>query len=944
MLGDINYLLGPIEYVLEVTKPNKEPIVAISNDYGKVYSPSMKAINEFSFMINKFYEDGSINASYEAVQEKYLISLNQQEYFVITEIEEDEIEGIKAVICYSLEYELGQKFVQAYEVVSAKLYSNNSDFDGVMNMVNSLAPSWTVGTIDGEILESYRSFDVSNVDIYTFITKDISEAFGCIALFNTDEKTISFKFLEHIGVNNSLFLSSDNLIKTLTRTRKLENIATRVYGFGSEDLTMNTVNPNGLSYIDNFSYFKNRNWMSQRLIDALDAHDAIVTANIPEFQTVLSDYQDEYEDKFGSSIYKTLLVTDISGANITFDDNASDVDNYYNGWKLLIELPTSENQNCAGQTATILSYNGTTKIATLSSAFSEVNHTYETVEVTVKTIPANPEGEEIYAEGSYYISENIGNYQYLQLSLVKQGNWEEIEKALVARHASITPTQDDLDELAEARTHLDYWNGQVGVWQTLVDANDVVLDAKTTRLEELNVIMDIETNLTFDELQELDPYIIETTYTNSNIIDEVDLYDEVVEISDRVGYPRYEFSLDADDLLKMVEYQHIRHRLKIADIINIKISETEEIEVRITGYSHEYDENIINISFSSVNSIFDSSYELAELLKNNTSAASSLNVERFKFKTYVKEDQNTILTFLDSALDAAKNAVIAGNNQEVLIDRTGITLREYDAITGGFTDSQMRLINNTIAITDNNWNTVKTAISPDGVFADVLIGRAILGAELQIEAADGTFEVDETGTTLKNMSLTAVKDEGLGTERKIVLNDTDVFRVSIGGVDKLWIDVSGDMNIAGNIFMSASSRITWTNVTDADSEAVSAWDDNYMTTIGPDYVFTGKIQANKITGNTLTALDEINIGDVSMSTNGILRMHSAGTWWIGMQTYESPGPSWEIGYLSSITDTTISELNRIMLAANMVYTSSNLSVLGNLSVSGTVTGVTAVFG
>ncbi|KFZ25909.1 MAG: hypothetical protein KQ78_01865 [Candidatus Izimaplasma bacterium HR2] len=870
MLGDINYLIGPIEYELMLTKPNKEPIIAISNDYGKVYNPSMIAVDEFSFNIDKYYSDGSINDSYNKIKEKLLIRLNQQEFFVIIGIEEDEVNGIKEIICYSLEFELSQKFIQVYEVTSAKLYSDNSDIPGVMNLINSLAPSWTVGTIDSEILTKYRSFDVSNIDIRSFIIKNIQEAYGCIAIFNTDDKTIDFKLLENIGTNKSLYLSTENLINELTRNRKLENLATRVYGFGSEDLTMNTVNPNaGKSYIDNWSYFRNRDWMSQGLIDALDAHDVIVAANITEFQTVLAEYQAEFEDKYGSNTNNTLLATLISGTNITFDDNASDLDSYYNGWELLIDAPSSTNLDCVGQTATIVSYNGTTKIATIDSAFSIVQHTYQTVQVTVIDIPENPVGEEVYAEGVYFISEDIGNYRFLQVTLSKQAYFQEYEIALIAKHASITPTQDDLDELAETRTHLDYWNGQVTTYQALVDANDTVLDTKTTRLQELNVIMDIETNLTFAQLQELDPYIIETTHTNTTIIDETDLYDEVKEISDRMAYPRYEFSLNAADFLKMVEYQHIRHRLNTGDIINVKVSDTEVVEVRLLSYTHDFDEDGLEMTFSSVNSILDATYELAEILNSTSSSANTLNVERFKYKTYIDNDQNTIYQFMNSYLDAANNAVKAGNNQEVIIDRTGITMREFDLLTGGYKDSQMRLINNTIAITDDNWNTVKTAISPTGVFADVLVGRAILGTEFQIEAADGTFTVDDLGTVIKNMSLTAVKDEGLGTERKIVLNDTDVIRVSIGEVDKLWIDSSGDLNITGNINMSASSTISWDNITDGDIEAKAAAFDGttYSTYIGSDGIYTGTLIANKILtgtlgapGSTLTLTSNVVIG------------------------------------------------------------------------------------
>jgi len=319
MLGDINYLVAPIKYTLVLTKPNKEPIISISNSYEIIYNPAMNAVNEISFKIDKHYSNGEINTSYNKLEEKYLIRLNNQEFFVISEIDEDEVNGMKEIVAYSLEFELSQKYIQEYEVTSARLYSDNSDIPGVMNLINSLSPSWAVGDIDAEILTKYRSFDVSNIDIYSFIVKNIQDAFECIAIFNTDDKTIDFKLLENIGTNASLFLSTDNLVNELSRNRSLENIATRVYGYGDEDLRMNAVNPyGGKSYIDNWSYYRNLNWMSQGLMDALDSQDAIVAANIGEFQTVSAEYDVAYEDEYGSSTYRTLSALLISGTNITF--------------------------------------------------------------------------------------------------------------------------------------------------------------------------------------------------------------------------------------------------------------------------------------------------------------------------------------------------------------------------------------------------------------------------------------------------------------------------------------------------------------------------------------------------------------------------------------------------------------------------------------------------
>ena len=49
-------------------------------------------------------------------------------------------------------------------------------------------------------------------------------------------------------------------------------------------------------------------------------------------------------------------------------------------------------------------------------------------------------------------------------------------------------------------------------------------------------------------------------------------------------------------------------------------------------------------------------------------------------------------------------------NQQVLVDGHGISCRQYDDITEDYSPKQMRIINNVLAFTKDNWQTVDTAI------------------------------------------------------------------------------------------------------------------------------------------------------------------------------------------------------------------------------------------
>ena len=75
----------------------------------------------------------------------------------------------------------------------------------------------------------------------------------------------------------------------------------------------------------------------------------------------------------------------------------------------------------------------------------------------------------------------------------------------------------------------------------------------------------------------------------------------------------------------------------------------------------------------------------------------------------------------------------------------------------------MRLINNLLVFTDDNWQTAKAALGkikmPDsenyayGLIADVIIGQLVASSELVISNESNTFRVDAGGAELIMLTL-----------------------------------------------------------------------------------------------------------------------------------------------------------------------------------------------
>ena len=101
-----------------------------------------------------------------------------------------------------------------------------------------------------------------------------------------------------------------------------------------------------------------------------------------------------------------------------------------------------------------------------------------------------------------------------------------------------------------------------------------------------------------------------------------------------------------------------------------------------------------------------------DLLKNAIIAGTTVDYSKYKWNKS-EDNSNQIANIINNALDSAKNNVLAGKNQDVVINERGISLTD---ITNP--NEQMRIINNVLCMTVDNWNTAKLAITPYGICKD----------------------------------------------------------------------------------------------------------------------------------------------------------------------------------------------------------------------------------
>jgi hypothetical protein len=634
------------------------------------------ALSEFSFSFPKSIDGGVTTLdAYEYLMNKRLILIEGHGYFQIIDVEES-LDGsvpIKNIKCQSLESELINKKVVAYG--GTKKLWDILDSDGtILKDMITLCPTWSVGTISAELLIKYRTFDISDSNIYNFLMENVAKAFDCIFEFNTVTKTINVKTVADATTTSDIFLSFDNVIENASFAEKSDEIVSALSVYGGNDLSIRLVNPLGTSTIYNFDYYANLNWMSQGLIDAITAWKALLI-------TKESDYGD----------LLTILRT-------------------YIGEKIVLE-----------------------------GELSDLNSAYDALEI-------------------------------VQATRIQGGlDYSDINSQLVAKQAEI-----------------DAKNLQITNKQTQIDST-------TTSLETIQSEVSFEVNFTSPQLLELENFIIENTYQNSNIIttdsmtavEEQDasqsLYDQAQDVLSKVSAPRYELSLDAVNFSALSEFDAFTDQLDLGCIVTAELKDNSTIETVLLELQFSFDDPTdFKMTFSNRLRLDGDNYKYSDLMGTVVETGSQLSFNSEKWSSWNDDYKDEVSTFITSALDATVNNLISNSNREITIDQTGLRGRASDGV-GGYESNQVWLTNNVLAFSNDGFESAKLALGqiplPEGgtaygLVADVIVGRILAGNQLTITNEGSNFTLDSLGARLSNASFTLEN-----TKSKITLDPTDGIKI-----------------------------------------------------------------------------------------------------------------------------------------------------------------------
>lgn len=285
------------------------------------------------------------------------------------------------------------------------------------------------------------------------------------------------------------------------------------------------------------------------------------------------------------------------------------------------------------------------------------------------------------------------------------------------------------------------------------------------------------------------------------------------------------------NFLRMKEFEPVTNNFKNGNWICVGIDD-KVYQLRIIEYEIDFsDTQNISVTFSDVVSAPDGMTDLESILSNSSKMATSYNgvTRQSTINTNFKNKMNEMIA---KGLSMTNTKIVSNaDNQDITWDEHGLLCREYDDIISDYTDSQLKIINHGIYITDDNWKTARAGIGnfiyydpkdktykeSYGVIADTLVSNLILTSEVGIYNEEKSIEMAKDGIIVTTNTM----NKNVFTIRKEITDDEG----NITYERQLYIDDNGNIRLAGN------ASIAWDSITGTENVVVKDTLNEFMATV-----------------------------------------------------------------------------------------------------------------
>lgn len=822
----------------------------------------------------------------------------------------------------------------------AYIYDPTDISSSLLGRVLSKAPHYKIKHVDASLCKLVRSFSINDKSIYDFLTGDLADELNCLVWVDSYDRSISIYDLEnscpkcgHRAENETVCskcrttmtrgygeyfnvpVSNDNLSDSITVTTKDDEVKNTFRIQGGDDVinaAIRAVNPNGTEYINRFAAFQTED-MSKELIDQINAYQELYESKRKPYKEIMNGLYDtidqilyltssmmpspETDDtdankelaKLTADNLGMIAVQNLRVAGVTTVNNAvkSMADIYMSaGYKVEIASSTYSNQVWNGRfKVTSVDDENDTAIngSDITLLITDDYETFITQKIQ-KILNKQDMSDEEYDWTKYglnrlssfsdayqscidmLIDSGVGNPNhefYTSIYLVYYNKKLEVDKEIQVREAQIKEQEDKEAEYEKQRDSIQ---------------------------SELN----FEKYLGKDLYSEYCLYRREDTYQNDNYISDglsnseiLSKAEELLEVAQKeivkASELQVDLSTDVGNIWTIDEFKDVLDQWKCGNWIRV-ICDNDIYKLRLLNYTiKDSDFSKISCDFSSVLKVSDGISDIKSVLDSAKSMAGSYESVKRQAKN-AQETGKTVSEWVEHGMNATAVAIRDSDSQSITYDNHGLLARTYDDITGEYEPEQLKVVNNTLAITDDNWKTVKAAIgkihyedpkhpgnmlSAYGVLGETIIGKLLLGEALGIYNDGGSLKFDKNGLSISN-----------GTNSFVVNpNEETLLSLSNNNGKILWVDTKGGLHLRGD---GSGLDITSNEAISGVSSAISQLNDEIVLKIDDNgRLATVKIGTNANEGTivkigadsiNLTAEETINFlsgGEINLSGKNI---------------------------------------------------------------------------
>ena len=327
---------------------------------------------------------------------------------------------------------------------------------------------------------------------------------------------------------------------------------------------------------------------------------------------------------------------------------------------------------------------------------------------------------------------------------------------------------------------------------------------------------------------------------------------EFIEVAQKEIYKSAELqrsvSSDLKNLLVMKKFRPLVQYFEVGNWIRILVDD-EVYKLRLTSYTIDYDDiDSISVDFADEVRAASNVRSVQDVLSQASSMATSYSSTQRQAKQGEKSN-NVIGSWFENGLDTTNTKIVGGaDGQSQTWDNHGILLREYNVGQNEYSPEQMKIINSTIAITDDNWETTKTAIGKYyyykdgerkmtyGVNAETVVGKLLIGEQIELNNSGNSMMFNENGLTMENnvnkISIDPDNDTPLfSIKKKTKEQDGNYKYANIFNLDSSGNVVITGSIVATNITLSEGAKV---NKTDSIGLSDVALDGKYTNLIGDE--------------------------------------------------------------------------------------------------------------